>query len=85
MKDKLQSNIDLLRAELAKIDDTTGIEDHIQTLNATIDQLQNDVDLEQSEEINEQLNQVVTNFEIDHPIIHGLLRNVMKTLGDIGI
>lgn len=85
MKDKLQSNIDQLRAELSKLDNTGNLEEHIQALNATIDQLQKDADLEQSEEINEQLNQVVTNFEIDHPIIHGLLRNLMKTLGDIGI
>jgi hypothetical protein len=85
MKDKLQQNIDQLRAELSKIDDPEGFEDHIQAINAAIDQLQKDVDLEQSEEINEQLNQVVTNFEIDHPIIHGMLRNLMKTLGDVGI
>lgn len=85
MKDKLQQNIDQLRAELLKIDNPEGFEDHIQAINAAIDQLQKDVDLEQSEEINEQLNQVVTNFEIDHPIIHGMLRSLMKTLGDIGI
>ena len=85
MKDKLQQNIDQLRAELLKIDNPEGFEDHIQAINAAIDQLQKDVDLEQSEEINEQLNQVVTNFEIDHPIIHGMLRSLMKTLGDVGI
>ncbi len=85
MKDKLQQNIDQLRAELSKIDNPEGFEDHIQAINAAIDQLQKDVDLEQSEEINEQLNQVVTNFEIDHPIIHGMLRSLMKTLGDVGI
>ena len=85
MRDKLQKNIDQLRAELAKIDNPEGFEDHIQAINAAIDQLQKDAGLEQSEEIHEQLNQVVTNFEIDHPVIHGLLRSVMKTLGDIGI
>jgi hypothetical protein len=85
MKDKLQQNIDQLRAELSKIDNPEGFEDHIQAINAAIDQLQKDADLEQSEEINEQLNQVVTNFEIDHPIIHGMLRSLMKTLGDVGI
>jgi len=85
MKDKLQKNIDQLRLELSKIDDPEGFEDHIQAINAAIDQLQKDADLEQSDEINEQLNEVVTNFEIDHPIIHGLLRSLMKTLGDIGI
>jgi len=85
MRDKLQSNIDQLRAELEKIDATAGLEEHVRALNATIDQLQKDADLEQSEEINEQLNQVVTNFEIDHPVIHGLLRSLIKTLGDIGI
>ncbi len=85
MRDKLQQNIDQLRAELSKIDNPEGFEDHIQAINAAIDKLQKDVDLEQSEEINEQLNQVVTNFEIDHPIIHGMLRNLMKTLGDVGI
>jgi hypothetical protein len=85
MRDKLQQNIDQLRAELSKIDNPEGFEDHIQAINAAIDKLQKDVDLEQSEEINEQLNQVVTNFEIDHPIIHGMLRSLMKTLGDVGI
>ena len=85
MRDKLQHNIDQLRAELSKIDNPEGFEDHIEAINAAIDQLQKDADLEQSEEINEQLNQVVTNFEIDHPIIHGMLRSLMKTLGDIGI
>ena len=85
MRDKLQHNIDQLRAELSKIDNPEGFEDHIEAINAAIDQLQKDADLEQSEEINEQLNQVVTNFEIDHPIIHGMLRSLMKTLGDVGI
>jgi hypothetical protein len=85
MRDKLQKHIDQLRAELSKIDNPEGFEDHIQSINAAIDQLQKDADLEQSEEINEQLNQVVTNFEIDHPIIHGMLRSLMKTLGDVGI
>jgi len=85
MRDKLQKNIDQLRLELSKIDNPEGFEDHIQAINVAIDRLQKDADLEQSDEINEQLNEVVTNFEIDHPIIHGLLRNLMKTLGDIGI
>ena len=85
MKEKLQNDIDLLRAELSKIEKTDGLEDHIQSINAAIDRLQEDADLEQSEEINEQLNKAVTNFEIDHPITHGLLRSLMKTLGDIGI
>jgi len=85
MRDKLQENIDQLRLELSRIDNPEGFEDHIQAINAAIDQLQKDADHEQSDEINEQLNEVVTNFEIDHPIIHGLLRSLMKTLGDIGI
>ncbi|MDX2428557.1 MAG: DUF4404 family protein [Xanthomonadales bacterium] len=85
MKEKLQSDIELLRAELSKIEHTEGSQERFKALNAAIDQLQTDVGLEQGQEVNEQLNQVVTNFEIDHPIIHGLLRNVMKTLGDIGI
>jgi len=85
MNEKLQDDIDLLRAELAKLDDNEGFEERFQALKVAIDRLQENVDLEQNEEINEQLNQVVTNFEIDHPIIHGLLRNMMKTLGDVGI
>jgi len=85
MRNKLQHNIDQLRTELSKIDNREGFEDHIEVINAAIDQLEKDADLEQSEEINEQLNQVVTNFEIDHPGIHGMLRSLMKTLGDIGI
>lgn len=85
MREKLLRDIDSLRAELSKIENNEEIAEHVQALSAAIDQLQKDADLEQSEEINKQLNQVVTNFEIDHPIIHGLLRSVMKTLGDIGI
>jgi len=85
MRDKLQNDIDLLRAELAKLENNAELDKHVQALNAAIDQLQKNAGLEQSGEINEQLNEVVTNFEIDHPVIHGLLRNLMKTLGDIGI
>ena len=85
MRDKLHKDIDQLRAEIANIDYPEGFEDHIQALNAAFDLLHVDVDLEQSDEINEQLNQVVTYFEIDLPVIHGLLRNLMKSLGDIGI
>jgi hypothetical protein len=85
MSDKLQHDIDLLRAELAKLESNEGLEKHVQALTAAIDRLQMDAGLEQSREINEQLGEAVTNFEIDHPVIHGLLRNLMKTLGDIGI
>jgi len=85
MRDKLQNDIDLLRAELAKLENNAELDKHVQALNAAIVQLQKNAGLEQSGEINEQLNEVVTNFEIDHPVIHGLLRNLMKTLGDIGI
>jgi len=85
MSDKLQHDIDLLRAELAKIENTAGLEKHVQALNAAIDRLQEDAGLGQSGELNEQLDEMVTNFEIDHPVIHGLLRNLVKTLGDLGI
>ena len=85
MRDKLQHDIDLLRAELEKIDSAEGFEKHIQTLHAAIDRLEKDADLEQDGEISDQLNEAVTNFEIDHPVIHGLLRNVIKSLGDLGI
>ena len=85
MNEKLQHDIDLLRAELAKIEDTAGLEKHVQALTAAIDRLQEDASVEQSGEINEQLDEMVTNFEIDHPVIHGLLRNLVKTLGDLGI
>lgn len=85
MNEKLQHDIDLLRAELAKIEDTAGLEKHVQALTAAIDRLQEDASVGQSGEINEQLDEMVTNFEIDHPVIHGLLRNLVKTLGDLGI
>jgi chromosome segregation ATPase len=85
MKDKLQNNIELLREELAKIDDAESFAERFQALNTAIDKLQEDADLEQRREANDQLDEIVTNFEIDHPVIHGLLRNVMKSLADIGI
>ena len=85
MKDKLQKDIDLLKAELSKIENTAGFEEPVKALNAVIDQLQKDADHEHGKEIDEQLNEAVTNFEIDHPMIHGLLRNLMKTLADLGI
>ena len=85
MIEKLQADIDSLRAELSKIESSEASAERFQDLKAAIDRLQKDADLEQRREVNEQLNQVVTNFEIDHPVIHGLLRNVMKTLADIGI
>ena len=85
MIEKLQADIDSLRAELSKIESSEASAERFQDLKAAIDRLQKDADLEQRREVNEQLNQVVTNFEIDDPVIHGLLRNVMKTLADIGI
>ena len=85
MIEKLQADIDSLRAELSKIESSEASAERFQDLKAAIDQLQKDADLEQRREANEQLKQVVTNFEIDHPVIHGLLRNLMKTLADIGI
>jgi len=85
MNDKLQNDIELLREELSKLDDTEVSSEQFKAVNAAIDRLQKDANLEQRKEVSEQLDQVVTNFEIDHPIIHGLLRNVMKSLGDIGI
>ena len=47
MKDRLQNDIDLLRAELSKLDGTEGFDEKFQALNAAIDQLQNDADLDQ--------------------------------------
>ncbi len=85
MREKLQHDIDLLRAELAKINSAEGFETQIQALHAAIDRLEKDADIEQDGEVTDQLNEAVTNFEIDHPIIHGLLRNVIKSLGDLGI
>ena len=85
MIEKLQADIDSLRAELSKIEGSEASAEQFQDLKAAIDRLQKDADLEQRREANEQLNQVVTNFEIDHPVIHGLLHNLMKTLADIGI
>ena len=85
MNDKLQNDIEVLRSELSKIESSDAVAEHILALNAAIDQLQEDANLDQRRETNKQLNEVVTNFEIDHPVIHGLLRNLMKSLGDIGI
>jgi len=85
MNDKLQNDIEVLRSELSKIESSDAVAGHILALNAAIDQLQEDANLDQRREANKQLNEVVTNFEIDHPIIHGLLRNLMKSLSDIGI
>ena len=80
MNDKLQNDIEVLRSELSKIESSDAVAGHIQALNAAIDQLQEDANLDQRREANKQLNEAVTNFEIDHPIIHGLLRNLMKSL-----
>ena len=85
MNDKLQNDIEVLRSELSKIESSDAVAEHILALNAAIDQLQEDANLDQRREASKQLNEAVTNFEIDHPIIHGLLRNLMKSLGDIGI
>jgi len=85
MNNKLQNDIEVLRSELSKIESSDAVAGHILALNAAIDQLQEDANLDQRRETNKQLNEAVTNFEIDHPIIHGLLQNLMKSLGDIGI
>ena len=40
MKEKLQKDIELLRAELSKIDETAGLEEPVEALKAAIDRLQ---------------------------------------------
>jgi hypothetical protein len=82
----LQLQLDSLNQQLEHNPDLTA-EDRL-NLTEVMEQIQAQIELEtvsQDPSIADGVNLAVERFEVDHPTIAGTLRNVLVTLGSMGI
>jgi predicted transposase YdaD len=83
---ELQAQLDTLRAQLEENPPMTEVER--EDLQALIQQIQSQIELESvthDASVADGVNLAVERFELDHPGIAGTLRNIVVTLGNIGI
>lgn len=83
---ELQAQLDTLRAQLEENPPMTDVER--EDLQALIQQIQSQIELESvthDASVADGVNLAVERFELDHPGIAGTLRNIVVTLGNIGI
>jgi hypothetical protein len=83
---ELQEQLNTLRAQLEENPSMTG--DERADLQALMEQIQSQIELEsvtRDASVADGVNLAVERFELDHPGIAGTLRNIVVTLGNIGI
>lgn len=83
---ELQAQLDTLRAQLEENPPMTEVER--EDLQALMQQIQSQIELESvthDSSVADGVNLAVERFELDHPGIAGTLRNIVVTLGNIGI
>ncbi len=83
---ELQEQLNTLRAQLEENPPMTEVER--EDLQALIQQIQSQIELESvthDASVSDGVNLAVERFELDHPGIAGTLRNIVVTLGNIGI
>ena len=83
---ELQEQLDTLREQLEQNPPLTA-EEHVH-LKELMAQIQAQIELESATPNNnlaDGVNLAVERFEVEHPTIAGTLRNIMNTLGSIGI
>jgi capsule polysaccharide export protein KpsE/RkpR len=83
---ELQAQLDTLRAQLEENPPMTEVERA--DLQALMQQIQSQIELESvthDASVADGVNLAVERFELDHPGIAGTLRNIVVTLGNIGI
>jgi len=83
---ELQEQLDTLREQLEQNPPLT--EEERVHLNELMAQIQSQIELETATHDNnlaDGVNLAVERFEVDHPTIAGTLRNIVQTLGNIGI
>lgn len=83
---ELQAQLDTLREQLEQNPPLT--EEERVHLNELIEQIEAQIKVESATSNNnlaDGVNLAVERFEVEHPTIAGTLRNIMNTLGSIGI
>ncbi|AUZ45467.1 DUF4404 family protein [Pseudomonas orientalis] len=83
---KLEEQVEILRGQLEQ--EPPLPEEKREALEALIAKFEVQLELEpatQSPSISDDVNQVAIEFDAEHPVISGTLRNIMITLGNIGI
>ena len=83
---ELQQQLDTLREQLEQNPPLT--QDERQQLNDLSTQIQAQIDIEKAtsdSSLADNVNLAVERFELDHPALAGTLRNIVQTLGNIGI
>ena len=83
---ELQKQLDTLREQLEKNPPLS--EKEREDLNQLAEQIDAQIKLEnatQDHSLADNLNLAVERFEVEHPTLAGTLRNIVQTLGNIGI
>ncbi|KNC16049.1 MULTISPECIES: DUF4404 family protein [Pseudomonas] len=83
---ELQEQLDELREQLDK-NQTLSLEER-EDMRALMEQIKARMELENATADNsvaDNVNLAVERFEVDHPGVAGALRNIVQTLGNIGI
>ncbi|MBD8754233.1 DUF4404 family protein [Pseudomonas coleopterorum] len=83
---ELQEQLDELREQLDK-NQTLSLEER-EDMRALMEQIKARMELESATADNsvaDNVNMAVERFEVDHPGVAGALRNIVQTLGNIGI
>ncbi|MCH4874898.1 MULTISPECIES: DUF4404 family protein [Pseudomonas] len=83
---ELQQQLDTLREQLEQNPPLT--QDERQQLNDLSTQIQAQIDLDKStkdKSLADGVNLAIERFELEHPALAGTLRNIVQTLGNIGI
>ena len=83
---ELQQQLDTLREQLEQNPPLT--QDERQQLNDLSTQIQAQIDIEKAtndSSLADSVNLAVERFELEHPALAGTLRNIVQTLGNIGI
>lgn len=83
---ELQDQLDELREQLDK-NQTLSLEER-EDMRALMEQIRARMELENATADNsvaDNVNLAVERFEVDHPGVAGALRNIVQTLGNIGI
>lgn len=83
---ELQEQLDELREQLDK-NQTLSLEER-EDMRALMEQIKARMELENATADNsvaDNVNMAVERFEVDHPGVAGALRNIVQTLGNIGI
>ena len=83
---KLEEQVEILRGQLEQ--DPPLSEEKREALEALIAKFELQLELEpatQTPSISDDVNQAAIELDAEHPVISGTLRNIMNTLGSMGI